>query len=594
MKKVNRRMFLVAVLLVLGASAATFAQKASRDSVVCLNRYWLFSIRGGYDFNPNTRGANRFLDEKGGFNLGFGFDHYWKWFGVGADLDFINNESFITIDQNDRYKAPYTGPRWSWDEDAHPLNRLFIGVGPSFRLPASCCPKFTAELNTRIGITRIAGSGATLNLVDVPDNNRRTNTYFVREFNESSALSLKGQLRLTYFFNKVFGLSAGAYYLHNFNVNFSDEVTPLLASHLSKPGKTVEPGIKQGKTDLSSFGIFGGLTFRICAEKRIPLAPVAPPPAKAKVTEYSLVGKVIGKGTNSTVNNAIVKIKNITDKTETAYKTNANGEYTAKLKQNKTYSITASAVDYLDAEPKVIEKDTYAAEKTPSVKHDIYMQKKESAKPTEYTVMGKVMDEDSGKTIGNAVVTVENNTNGTEQNYLTNSFGEYSVALKAYETYTISATAPECLPSEGKKFKKDTYDPSKTSTVENNIYLKRVKKNEAIRLDNVHYDLNKATIRPDARPELDRLVKYLKDNPKIRVEMSSHTDSRGSDAYNQRLSQQRADAVKLYLVEKGIAPSRIKSVGYGETKLLNNCGNGSNCTEEQHQLNRRTEMKVIE
>ena len=91
MKKVNRRMFLVAALLVLGASAATFAQKASRDSVVCLNRYWLFSIRGGYDFNPNTRGANRFLDEKGGFNLGFGFDHYWKWFGVGADLDFINN-----------------------------------------------------------------------------------------------------------------------------------------------------------------------------------------------------------------------------------------------------------------------------------------------------------------------------------------------------------------------------------------------------------------------------------------------------------------------------------------------------------------------
>ena len=87
MKKVNRRMLLVAVLLVLGASAATFAQKASRDSVVCLNRYWLCSIRGGYDFNPNTRGANRFLDEKGGFNLGFGFDHYWKWFGVTKMTD---------------------------------------------------------------------------------------------------------------------------------------------------------------------------------------------------------------------------------------------------------------------------------------------------------------------------------------------------------------------------------------------------------------------------------------------------------------------------------------------------------------------------
>ena len=76
--------------------------------------------------------------------------------------------------------------------------------------------------------------------------------------------------------------------------------------------------------------------------------------------------------------------------------------------------------------------------------------------------------------------------------------------------------------------------------------------------------------------------------------MWSHTDSRGSDSYNQRLSQQRVNSVKAYLVEHGVASSRIVSVGYCETRLLNRCSNGVPCSEEEHQLNRRTEMKVIE
>ena len=137
-------------------------------------------------------------------------------------------------------------------------------------------------------------------------------------------------------------------------------------------------------------------------------------------------------------------------------------------------------------------------------------------------------------------------------------------------------------------------DTVKTPLVTVDHCLTKPKLNEPIRLNNIHYDFDKATIRPDARPELNRLVAYLLDNPNIRVEMSSHTDSRGSDAYNLRLSQQRANSVKAYLVEHGIAPSRIVSVGYGETRLLNRCANGVPCSEEEHQLNRRTEMKVIE
>jgi outer membrane protein OmpA-like peptidoglycan-associated protein len=137
------------------------------------------------------------------------------------------------------------------------------------------------------------------------------------------------------------------------------------------------------------------------------------------------------------------------------------------------------------------------------------------------------------------------------------------------------------------------YDRRKTRIVKLRICMQEVECNESIRLDNIHYDLDKSDIRPDAKPELDRLVQFMKDNPLVRVELSSHTDSRASKAYNQRLSQARANSARAYVISQGIDPTRITSVGYGESRLLNKCADGVPCTEEEHQLNRRTEMKVI-
>ncbi len=111
------------------------------------------------------------------------------------------------------------------------------------------------------------------------------------------------------------------------------------------------------------------------------------------------------------------------------------------------------------------------------------------------------------------------------------------------------------------------------------------------KLNNIHYDFDKANIRPDARPILDSLIAILKMYP-ITAELGSHTDSRGSNEYNQRLSQHRADAAVAYLVEHGIARNRITAKGYGETQLLNKCADGVKCSEAAHQANRRTEVKV--
>ncbi len=124
--------------------------------------------------------------------------------------------------------------------------------------------------------------------------------------------------------------------------------------------------------------------------------------------------------------------------------------------------------------------------------------------------------------------------------------------------------------------------------------LVKLVKNMIIRLDNIHYDFAKWDIRPDAAAELDKVVALLQQSPDIRVELGSHTDSRGSTAYNDRLAQNRAESAVAYIVGKGVNKSRITARGYGERQLLVNCPDGVPCTEAQHQANRRTEIKILE
>ena len=118
--------------------------------------------------------------------------------------------------------------------------------------------------------------------------------------------------------------------------------------------------------------------------------------------------------------------------------------------------------------------------------------------------------------------------------------------------------------------------------------------NEPIRLNSIYYDFNDDKILPDAEPDLQYLTDIMKQYPDIKIELSSHTDARGNDDYNQKLSQRRAESARRWLVERGgINADRIAPVGYGEKQLLNQCQNGVECTEDEHRFNRRTEFKII-
>jgi len=123
--------------------------------------------------------------------------------------------------------------------------------------------------------------------------------------------------------------------------------------------------------------------------------------------------------------------------------------------------------------------------------------------------------------------------------------------------------------------------------------LLRAVKNTVIKIPNIYFDYDKASIRDESIPVLKNIVTYLNDNPNIRVELSAHTDARGSDWYNLKLSDRRAQSTVKYLVDAGIDKSRLIPKGYGEKKILNQCKNGVTCKDEGHEFNRRVELKVL-
>jgi outer membrane protein OmpA-like peptidoglycan-associated protein len=210
-----------------------------------------------------------------------------------------------------------------------------------------------------------------------------------------------------------------------------------------------------------------------------------------------------------------------------------------------------------------------------------------------FNIRGKVVLCNTAKPISDVTVMLKNTAKkGETLTTTTNAAGEFVFANIKPAAYTISGQKENYL-SETRTVAAKDFAKNNTMNIDIELCMEKVDCGKSIILKNILYDLDKYFIREDAKPELDRLVEFMKENPSLKVELSSHTDSRASDAYNMTLSQNRAKAAVDYIVSQGISPSRLIAKGYGETRLLNKCANGVPCTEAEHQLNRRTEFKVI-
>lgn len=207
-----------------------------------------------------------------------------------------------------------------------------------------------------------------------------------------------------------------------------------------------------------------------------------------------------------------------------------------------------------------------------------------------YITEGVVTDKATGKPLPGVKVLFKNMDEGTEEFVTTDENGKYKYTIKPNTHYDIVASKDLYFVKKDKVF----VPKSKLGeTITKDLAMDAIVIDKPIVIENIYYDVAKWDIRPEAALELDKLVQFLRDNDKINIELSSHTDSRATDKYNLVLSEKRAKSAVDYLISKGIDSARLKAKGYGESKLLNKCKDGVECSEEEHQLNRRTEIKVL-
>lgn len=199
-------------------------------------------------------------------------------------------------------------------------------------------------------------------------------------------------------------------------------------------------------------------------------------------------------------------------------------------------------------------------------------------------IEGVVKEKGTDKLIPNATIVLMDAKGNQKESMVSDENATFSFNVDCDTSFKIKGSK--------KNYKDDSRNVVADRPLKVELNLE-VKEKLMDNINPIYFDYNKSNIRNDAAIELDKVVEIMHKFPKIKIEGESHTDSRGSDIFNKKLSARRANATVNYIISKGINPNRISAKGYGETQLVNKCSNGVKCTEAEHQKNRRTEFVIV-
>jgi len=320
-----------------------------------------------------------------------------------------------------------------------------------------------------------------------------------------------------------------------------------------------------------------------------------------KVATYNLGGAVVNCNTGEPIENATVFVY---ETGETFY-TDENGIFQFEVTDNTgNYSVEATKDGYLFGDG-CANAGTVSFNDEEPLKLNIVPEAVAAnpiAAPNKLKVTCRVINDRYRNPIENAYALVDL-PDGKQVDAFTNKQGKFTLLLDKGSDYKINVTKEPFTP-EDKMLASASVN--EITTKECIIPLKlmadktppplsndvQIREGDIIELYHIYYDFDKYNIREDAVPDLVVLLNLLRKHPNMRGELGSHTDTRGTDQYNINLSNNRAKAAKNWLISKGVDASRITAKGYGETTPKNQCVNGVECTENQHQRNRRTEFRV--
>ncbi|WP_428229035.1 OmpA family protein [Flavobacterium sp.] len=214
----------------------------------------------------------------------------------------------------------------------------------------------------------------------------------------------------------------------------------------------------------------------------------------------------------------------------------------------------------------------------------------------EQKLKGKVVDQETNKILDNAKVILLDEEFRIIDEVITEADGNYTFKVKCNATYHVRASRQDYETKEIPIIIKDqTGETSITIALEKRIKTVGIGTDLAktLNIPIIYFDLDKSYIRKDAAFELEKILMVMKQYPKMKIDVRSHTDSRQTAKYNLSLSDRRAKSTVQWLIKNGIEANRLTGKGYGESQLVNNCSDGVTCTEAEHQLNRRSEFIII-
>ena len=251
------------------------------------------------------------------------------------------------------------------------------------------------------------------------------------------------------------------------------------------------------------------------------------------------------------------------------------------MRENEKYTFSSSKEEFKLKEPVSLQVNSATQDTTYKVELILL--------PTRITIALRIIAKDTRLPLEGATAIVTSLETKDDTTLVTNKQGLVTLNVDRNKSYNTFASKKGYLDAE-KVFSTTSEDGK---IIELELALTPIKKGEKFKLENIFYDLNKSTLREESMASLDKLADFILKND-LRIELSAHTDSRGSATYNQKLSQARAQSCVDYLLKKGVKTANIKAKGYGESQLVNKCKDGVSCEEELHQENRRTEVKILE
>ncbi|WP_299250040.1 OmpA family protein [uncultured Lacinutrix sp.] len=591
MNNLRNTIKLFVVALVCALSFTTNAQQLENHT-----NYFQLSPRVGYDF-PTYKNNTPAIDYKGGLNLGLSLDYYWNTFGLGFDFDYIKNQPESTFQTDNLYDAGGTQiTTTNLSEDG--ITRVFYGIGPNaqFRSKAG---RFKTEINTRFGLASIKG-GRTL-LENANPGNEILN--FHAGYKDSGVFTFKGQVRFTYMLNNNFGINAGAYYMRHFGAQeLVDPTLGVSAAYydtVAFTGPTGEPGVRleQGgfnlreevcDCDISSVGVFAGITYKFSKKVKEDVCEVCGEDHMPRCCATCGCGITVtarDKYTSETLPFTDVILTDLNGNIVQSGTTNSYGVVVFNDVAEADYIVKGKLYD-VSLEETSIEKAEFIACK----KGGNSIQKVIEYGDLNFILKGNVVECNTNEGIQGVDIKLRDKIKPGQKNTLSDNSGAFIFHLKQASIYGLNGNKDGYFSNELEVATSD-YNRNQSLFIDLEMCVNPC--GQSIKLDNIIFNLDKWDILPAARPDLDYVVKLMQDNPTISVEMSSHTDSRGSNPYNQTLSQKRAESTINYLMIKGISRDRLIARGAGETELLNRCEDGITCEENEHTINRRTEFKVI-